>query len=450
MKATTRAVSMVLLFGVLLLTESGRGQPVPLGPDFQVNTYTTEMQDYPGVAVDADGGFVVVWHSYGSSGSDSSDSSIQGQRFDWKGAPVGDEFQVNTLTTSLQEYPSIAVNADGDFAVVWESFVSAGSDSSSRSIQGQLFDSAGAPSGDQFQVNSYTTNGQRIPIVAFDADGDFLVVWSSDGSSGTDTSGTSIQGRFFDSAGVPFGEEFQLNTYTSAGQAFPSVAFGPDGGFVAVWNSLGSSGSDTSESSIQGQRFDSAGAKIGGEFQVNTYTTSWQVRPAVKIDSGGSFVVIWTSWGSNGSDSSYCSIQGQRFSALAVPVGDQLQVNTYTTAEQQLPSLAMDAEGDFVVVWQSAGSSGSDSSTTSIQGQLFDSAGLPVGQEFQVNSYTLGVQAEPYVAMNANSELVVVWTSIASSGSDTFYSVQARRFVVPLFTDGFEAGDTSAWSTTVP
>ena len=41
------------------------------------------------------------------------------------------------------------------------------------------------PLGSEFQVNTYTTNSQNNPSVAVDADGDFVVVWESDESAGT-------------------------------------------------------------------------------------------------------------------------------------------------------------------------------------------------------------------------------------------------------------------------
>ncbi len=37
------------------------------------------------------------------------------------------------------------------------------------------------------------------------------------------------------------------------------------------------------------------------------------------------------------------------------PVGGEIQVNTFTTGPQWAPALAMDADGDFVVVWTSYG-----------------------------------------------------------------------------------------------
>ena len=41
--------------------------------------------------------------------------------------------------------------------------------------------------------------------------------------------------------------------------------------------------------------------------------------------------------------------------AAAQPLGAEFQVNTYTTSNQELPSVATDANGNFVVVWESLG-----------------------------------------------------------------------------------------------
>ncbi len=56
------------------------------------------------------------------------------------------------------------------------------------------------------------------------------------------------------------------------------------------------------------------------------------------------------------------------------------------------------------------------------------------------------------MAAATDGDFVVVWQSAGSSGSDSSsFSVQGQRFVPSLiFTDGFESGDTSAWSSTVP
>ena len=114
------------------------------------------------------------------------------------------------------------------------------------------------PLGGQFQINSYTTSAQYHAIVAKDAQGDFVVVWQSGGSygTGTDTDGWSIQAQRYDDTGTPAGSQFQVNSYTTSSQSAPSVsALGPEGSFVVVWASVGSYGTDLSTFSVQGQRF---------------------------------------------------------------------------------------------------------------------------------------------------------------------------------------------------
>ncbi|MGB5341690.1 MAG: hypothetical protein WBP67_06320 [Thermoanaerobaculia bacterium] len=307
--------------------------------------------------------------------------------------PIGEEFQVNSYTTSWQVYPAVAVEPQGDFVVVWMSDGSYGTDTSGYSIQAQRYGANGAPVGGEFQVNAYTTNFQGTPAVAVEPQGDFVVVWESDGSYGTDTSSSSIQGQLYGANGAPVGDQFQVNTYTTSSQRRPAVAADAQGGFVVVWRSNGSHGTDTSDWSIQGQRYDSGGAPVGGEFQVNAYTTSSQLNPSVAVEPQGDFVVVWTSYGSYGTDSSGESIQGQRYDSGGAPMGGQFQVNAYTTTSQRRPAVAVGADGDFVVVWDSGGSFGTDNSSRSIQGQ---------------------------------------------------------RFSVSIFSDGFESGDTSVWSNTVP
>jgi hypothetical protein len=192
-------VSFGLFWGAALAVAGvpSPGFPAPTGPEFQVNSYTTNTQYQGAVAADADGDFVAVWTSGGSTGSDTGSGSIQGQRYNSAGSAVGSQFQVNTYTTSSQALPSVAVDADGDFVVVWSSAGSFGGDTSSSSIQGQRYNSAGSAVGSQFQVNTYTTNAQYTnsgSTVAVDSDGDFVVVWQSAGSFGGDP-GPALQQR---------------------------------------------------------------------------------------------------------------------------------------------------------------------------------------------------------------------------------------------------------------
>ena len=440
-----------LLVGLWLVAAAALSQGIlPLGPEFQVNSYTTSEQALPAVTA-AGTNFVIAWRSDGSSGDDSAGFSIQARLVDAGGNPAGPDFQVNTYTTTDQAGPAVAADGVGNFVVVWHGNGSGGDDSSYLSVHARRFDASANPLGPEFQVNTYTTDYQLSPAVAADAAGDFVIVWQSYGSSGDDADGYSIQARRFTAAGSPLGSEVQVNSYTTSSQTSAAVSFQPGGSFVVVWASNGSSGDDTDSLSIQGRRFDADGDPMGPDFQVNTYTTSYQRSPSVASDPAGNFVVVWESSGSSGGDSSGSSIQARRFDAAGNPQGPEFQVNSYTTSGQQLATVAADVTGRFVVAWHSFGSSGGDSSGSSVQARHFDATGTPLGPDFQVNTYTTSYQRSPSVTADSAGDFVVAWQSSGSNGDDSSgYSIQARRYRAPFFADGFETGDTSAWSATVP
>jgi hypothetical protein len=157
--------SSVGLLGALTLA----GVPIPagaqpVGSEFQINTYTTSNQRTVRrgggghlAAADASGNFVVVWNS---SGQDGSGDGIFGQRYDSEGGAQGSEFRVNSFSTDSQLHPSVAAAADGGFVVVWSS---SGQDGSGYGVFGQRYDSGGTALGNEFRVNSFTTNYQRQP-----------------------------------------------------------------------------------------------------------------------------------------------------------------------------------------------------------------------------------------------------------------------------------------------
>ena len=435
-------VVLVLTAGTLPLA----AQLSPNGGEFQVNSYTTSYQRMPAVASDAQGGFVVAWSSYGSAGNDIFVSSIQARRHNASGTPLGPEFQVNSYTIGGQAFPAVASDPQGNFVVVWQSSGSNGPDASAYGILGQRFDASGAPVGSEFQVNTYTTNDQRYPAIASDALGNFVVVWESLGSSAGDTSSYSVHARRFDADGMPISGEVQVNTYATSEQQAPSVASDALGNFVVTWESYGSGGTDQSNWSVQARRFDAAATPLGGQFQVNSVTPSVQRSPAVGADGQGSFVVVWETLG----DGSTYGIQGQRFDPNGLQLGGQFQVNTYTTSFQRYPLVAVNPQGEFLVAWESFGSSSPDTSEWSVQSQHYDATGAPDGGQVLVNSYTTSTQNAAAIASDGLGNFVLTWQSFGSSGSDSdVLSVQAQRYD-GLFRDGFDSGGPSRWSATVP
>jgi hypothetical protein len=142
----------------------------PVGAEFVVNADTSGVQRRPAVAADGLGNFVVVWRHDDFLGNP---IAISGRRFDPAAAPLGADFQVNT-TTTYPTYPDVAADAAGDFVVVWQSGMGTGAD-----VLAQRYDGAGSPVGVEFQVNSSTTGLDETPTVAMDAAGNFVVAWTT-------------------------------------------------------------------------------------------------------------------------------------------------------------------------------------------------------------------------------------------------------------------------------
>jgi hypothetical protein len=372
------------------------------------------------IATDVSGNFVIVWRSKGQDGSN---YGIFGQRYDNAGGPLGNEFQVNSYTTGFQRYHSVAGAADGHFVVVWDG---QGQDDT-YGIFGQRYDSAGSTQGSEFRVNSYTTSAQRFPSVASDAGGNFVVVWTG---PGLDDYLHGIFGQRYNSAGVAQGVEFRVNSYTTGVQQFPSVASDAGGNFIVVWESYAQDGNGFG---IFGQRYDSEGVAQGSEFRVNAYTTNHQRFPSIASDPSGNFVVAWYGGGQDGSG---YGVFGQRYDSAGEAQGDEFRANSFTTFHQLSPSVASDASGNFIVAWYS---DAQDGNGFGIFGQRYDDAGVAQGAEFQVNSFTLGVQWFPSVAATDTNQFVVTWESYGQDGSS--YGVFGQRFDF--------SGDTTPPSVTV-
>jgi hypothetical protein len=300
---------------------------------------------------------------------------------------------------------------------------------SSTAIVGQPFPLDPA----EIQINQSTSGEQALGSLLRLPDGRYLAVWSSEGPEPADGSGYSIQARLLGFDGLPSSDQFQVNLHTTGHQWSPHAASWPDGSFVIAWSSEGSFGDDQDGFSVQARRFSSTGSPLDpSEFQVNTYTNATQSvhHEGVMTLPSGDFVVVWISEGSWGTDQDWYSIQMRRFDSTGVPLDPvETQVNSYTTSLQSTPHMAVWADGRFVVAWTSDGSFGDDQGGYSVQARRFAGDGAPIdAAEFQVNTLTAYRQMLPDVASMPDGGFVVVWESDFIPGGDPLLGIQARRF----------------------
>ena len=341
--------------------------------------------------------------------------------------PIGPELRVNTYTTGVQDRPSVAAYQN-DFVVVWES---GGQDGDQSGIFGQRYDGFDAtPLGTEFRVNSYTTGAQHAASAGSKWGQSFVIAWQSDGQDG-DLG--SIYAQRLSAGGVPLGGEFRVNSYTTSSQATPAVAADSAGKFVVVWASLGQDGSGYG---IFGQRYGAGGMPLGAEFRVNTYTTGFQGNPVVGMTDEGHFVVAWE--GESAGEDGF-GILAQRYVNDGTPLGGEFRVNNFTTGDQRYPSVDCGG-GQFAVVWQSEGQDGSG---YGIYNRVFNLGSGAPGPEFRVNAFTTGSQTHPSVASN-------LWLNCGMTWSDEGQDPQGGIFAVSpygCFPNGFSPTHVNTYTT---
>src|SRR5690606_14973215 len=123
-----------------------------------------------------------------------------------------------------------------------------------------------------------------------------------------------------------------------------------------------------------------------------------------------SYFVVWQSAGQDGDSD---GIFGRLFAANGDVLRDEFQINTYTQSSQSTPRAVVDAAGNLVVTWRSLGQ---DGSSGGIYARRIDADGFPIGDEFQVHTLTVGNQQLPVIAGNANGSFVIAWQTPAGAG----------------------------------
>lgn len=417
--------------------------PVTATGDAIVNQTTAGVQSTVGtaagrqVAVNGAGVTVAVWRDQ----SANTNGAIVARLFDASGNALTDEIQVSSNNARTQDEPSVAIDAAGNFVVVWTQGNSA--DGSGLGIFGRTFDAAGNSTSAEFLINQVTAEDQWRAQVAINpntASGiDFYVTWSRYFQSG---SSSGVQARGFTWSGAPVISEFDVNTTGTNDQENSSIAYAGNGTALIVWQSQYQDGSGWG---IYGQRLNASGGLSGGEFRINTTLAGDQINPDVSADAAGNFVVVWTqaTGGSAGSD-----VMGQRISAAGNKIGSEFMVSSSSAHDQTDAAVAMGADGRFLVTWQAMQQD--QGATAGIYAREFRPDGTAAAGEFLVNDTVAGDQLAPSIAY-AGERAVIVWSGRSDSSlpidSDGVFMraysvVSPRLLVTSTGTQTHESGAT--------
>lgn len=373
-----------------------------LSDQFQVNVTTTSDQSTAAlqrgsaqaVAVDANGNFVVVWTSQNQDGHQ---GGVFARCFAANGAALTGEIQVNQTTANDQKWASVASDAAGNFVVTWTSRVEGGDQGD---IYVRRFDPGGSALTAETRVNTTVTSStQQNSTLAVDASGDFVVVWEGVGSG--DADGVFFR-RYNADGTAKDASEQSANSVDAGDEKNAAVAAAPGGSFVVVWER---------GSRVFFQRFSSAGTAQSAVTQADSGLSS-VAGPAVAMNAAGEFTVMYRV------ADTLTGVWGRGFLADGTQKYGFFQADTGDATD---PSIAMATDGAFIVVYERS----TDGDGRGVYARRYLADGSADGSAFLVNQYITGQQHEASVALVNINNSVMVWSGGGAADST---GVHARQY----------------------
>jgi PKD repeat protein len=329
----------------------------PNGGEFVVNTTTAGTQQFPKVAADSAGDFVIVWTGPNPANGK---TDIWGRRFNSAGQPAtGNDVLLNSGSEGLDSGARVAMSADGSLVVVART----GKVDNVQDIYAERYDGNLNALGSAFRVNQVHTGSVSNSRLAMDAAGNLVFTWSTLASNGLLT----VNGRRFNSAGSALTNDFAVSgTPANGNQANLALAAAPDGGFLAVWDGVDPT---THKLEVSALRFSAAG-QPGTPFRVSNPATAADLA-AAGFDAAGNSVIAWDVQGSGSPVPD--TVFAQRYDPAGNPSGPVSQLNVQSASDLSSVVLAEAGNGTYLAVWPSLNTD----KTTDVRATLSVAAAQP-------------------------------------------------------------------------
>jgi hypothetical protein len=410
-----------------LLASSLEAQ-TPLGQAFLVNPPSVGTQDQPDLHFDDAGNLWIAWIDFQNvDGQSSGFDRLMARSI----SPQG-ELEPALLLADTSDVPFTPISAprivpghDGSLRLFYIRSNADGFDL----VYGQKFSAAGDPLSDRVLVSPVApASTQRFAAALLPRDGVLLAALGSLCSTCPKRI-VSLYGRVLDSDGSFAGRFFRIPNRPSGllDNGPQNLAVDGLGNSVVVW-SLGNGDPDSRDySDIHARRFSSSGMPIDQEFVVNTSLRGTQEDASVAADAAGDFVVVWQT---RFPGSLLRSIFGQRFSKTGKKVGSEFRVNEDRMDKDFVPTVAMDPDGNFVVAWESFSQARPD--CVQVRARLYRRDGRPAGPEFPAAPGDAACGDSPKVVFGPNGIFAIAWEVELGFSPDTGtdFDVYAARFSV--------------------
>jgi Ca2+-binding RTX toxin-like protein len=316
------------------------------------------------------------------------------QRFDKQG---------NALTTRIEVYQSgygqhrsaVTPLSDGGFIVNWLEY--------NATLYGMRFDANNVALGDRYKVLDDTYSYENIQTAEL-TNGYILTTW---------TRGNSPRARLADAQGQWLTDEiilFSGNVYGA------DVTVLSDGGFVMT----GLVGYNMTL-----RRFNHLAEIVGDDVILHNTNSISAIRDnewsiSVKELANGQLVTAWVSSSTPHADGDSYSLLMRLHNAKADEVSNPILINQYAQGKQQDVRVMPLVNGNFIVTWQSELA---DRDGWAVMARYFDSSGVAISDEFQVNNSTLNDQILPQLALLDDGRIAVSYLSGVDTKEQAMVSI---------------------------
>lgn len=393
---------LALVLGLTLGSSVTLAQPKP---DQRINTTIQGVQFNPAVATQSTGEKFFVWER-------------GARRFEADGTPR----DILDFDPGVGIQPDVAMNEQGDVVVVGEV---------DSEIQARLytFDDSLPPSNLIGIHPGMPQETQRFPSVAMDATGSFVVVYTVEFSDAPDE--YSVFMRRFGPDGIPLGDVQEVNSPDQNFATAPDVAMRPDGTFAVGWYQ-GIGIFPAGDASPMLRFYSNDGMPLTDPITLSTevgFSTGLTFTPTGSLlMTFHTFDGIWSAL----YDTSGQLLAGPHLLVVAIPGNSQRETKV----------AAFDS-GEFHITWDQG------NGMADVFGLRLSTDGSALGSPFLVHLDTNGLQRSADIAAVGNEPIIAFNDPDGDS-----VGITAACFLpdgcVEMFVDGFESGNTAAWSASQP
>ncbi len=342
--------------------------------------------DTPQVSVDSDGNILVIWTM-----KDSGHIDVMAKYYDASGS-AWDSIKTVDVRTDDASSPQVAFDSQGDAFATWVQH---------GSLYDNIFVSHFTKSGGNWSTTPYAidsnTSNANNPQMGYDGHDNLFIVWDQD--SDNDGS-TDIVYRRYSAGAWGLDQVIELdfdNAYK------PQIAVDNDGNANVVWLE-----NDGARQNIFSNRYDYGTSAWGAGSTLLENSDVSADSPDITVDSHGKATAVWSQW-SQVYTNTY--VPGSGWGGMVSVYSDNNSQNIY-------PQISANASGDTVAVWeQSYGMDWNIYANNKPEG----SGTWGTAQVLENMSNTA---RSPQVAVDADGNAVVVWEHSVG----TYWKIYANRF----------------------